>query len=246
MKIVVLMGGENLDIKGERYPLYMTEFNEKLILERQIRALQTLGPSEIIFCVRRSDVQDFNVDDVIRQIAENAVCVEVSGSTTGSVCTALLAAERIDRDEEIVLVAVDELIDADLTRIVKRFREKHGDAGVVAFRSVHPRYSFALLDEDGFVCEVAEKRPVSKHALVSFYYFRKGSDFVLCAQSVVRKDRKIRDTFFISQTINEMVLRHKKVAIEFIKNDQFHPMKTEMQLAQYISQLHEQKETFLH
>ncbi|QQM30625.1 hypothetical protein JET14_00030 [Martelella lutilitoris] len=246
MKILVLMGGENLDIKGEHYPLYMTEFNEELILERQIAALQTLEPSTIIFCVRSSDIHEFNVDDVIAQSAENGACVEVSGPTAGSVCTALLAAEQIDKDEEIILVAVDELIDADLTAIVKAFRDKKADAGVVSFRSVHPRYSFALLDDDGFVCEVAEKRPVSKHALASFYYFRRGSDFVLCAQSVVRKDRKIKDAFFISQTINEMVLRHKKVAIEFIDNDQFHPVKTEMQLAQYISQLHEHREAFLH
>jgi len=42
------------------------------------------------------------------------------------------------------------------------------------------------------------------------------------------------------------VLRHKKVVIEFIDNDQFHPVKTEMQLAQYISQLHEHREAFLH
>ena len=79
MKIVVLMGGENLDIKSERYPLYMTEFNEELILERQIAALQTLEPSAIIFCVRSSDIHEFNVDDVI---ARSTILVEADPSSS--------------------------------------------------------------------------------------------------------------------------------------------------------------------
>jgi dTDP-glucose pyrophosphorylase len=246
MKIVVLMGGENLDIKSERYPLYMTEFNEELVLERQIAGLQKLAPREIIFCVRSADIRNFNVDDVIRQTTDNGLCVEVAGPTAGSVCTALLAAEHIDENEEIVLVAADELIEADLAGIVKAFSARDCDAGVLAFRSVHPRYSFALLDQDGDVCEVAEKRPISKHALVSFYYFRSGKDFVRAALNVVRKDRKINNAFYLSQTINEMILRHAKVGIEFIGNDSFHPLKTEMQLAQYISQLNDHKEGLLH
>ena len=246
MKIVVLMGGENLDIKGERYPLYMTEFNEEMILERQLAGLQSLHPEQVIFCVRSSDIDDFSVDDVIKQSAENAVCVEIAGQTAGSVCTALLAAEHVDMDEEIVLVAADELIEADFGAIVKSFRDTGCDAGVVSFRSVHPRYSFALLDEVGRVREVAEKRPISKHALASFYYYKSGHDFVQCAQSVVRKDRKISGAFYISQTVNEMILRNKSVGIEFIENDQFHPLKTEMQLAQYINQLQEHQESWLH
>ncbi|TCT44634.1 glycosyltransferase family 2 protein [Martelella mediterranea] len=246
MKIVVLMGGGNLDIKGELYPLYLAEFNEEIILERQIAGFSSLVPSSMIFCVRQADIRDFSIDDVIQQSAENATCVEVPGATAGSVCTALLAAEHIDTDEEIVLVAADELIDADFGEIVQGFRDKTCDAGVVAFRSVHPRYSFALVSEDGMVREVAEKRPVSRHALASFYYFRRGRDFVSCAQSVVRKDRKINNAFYLSQTVNEMILRQKKVCIDFIENEQFHPLKTEMQLAQYISLLQEQREAWLH
>ena len=54
------------------------------------------------------------------------------------------------------------------------------------------------------------------------------------------------NTLYLPPYSYEMVLRHKKVVIEFIDNDQFHPVKTEMQLAQYISQLHEHREAFLH
>lgn len=243
MKIVFLMGGESIDHKDGQYPIYMAEINKEIILERQISHYKTLNPEKMVFCVRTEDVKNFNADSVIRQSASDARCVEIIGKTSGSVCTALLAAEHIDGDEEIILVAIDELIEVDCSEILRYFRSHNYDAGVVSFRSVHPRYSFARIDENGEVCEVAEKKTISQNALASFYYFKNGSDFVDCAKNVIRKDSKINGAFYISQTMNEMILKQKKVGIHHINNHFFHPLKTEMQLAQYMLDLKEQKES---
>ena len=189
MNIVFLMGGENIDHKGDSYPIYMAEMNEEIILEKQIAHYRKMNPGKMVFCVRKEDIKNFSADSVIQQSAEKAVCVEICGGmTAGSVCTALLASEHIDNEEELVLVAIDELIESDPVTMIESFRKEQCDAGVVSFRSVHPRYSFARTDSSGHVCEVAEKKPVSKNALASFYYFKNGHDFVECAKSVVRKD----------------------------------------------------------
>jgi dTDP-glucose pyrophosphorylase len=111
------------------------------------------------------------------------------------------------------------------------------DAGIIAFTSVHPRYAFARVDDKGSVIEVATKRPISKHALVSFYYFKQGSDFVECAKETIRKDNPENGKFYISQTLNEMILMQKKVVCFKISNDKFHPLKTEKQLAQYLMEM---------
>lgn len=243
MIIVFLMGGERIDLKDKSYPIYMAEINEEIILEKQISYYDRLNPSRMIFCVKREDIKNFSADNVIHQSARNAICVEVGGTTAGSVCTALLASEHIDNDDELVLVAIDELIESDPAVTIEAFRSKGCEAGVVSFRSVHPRYSFARIDGKGYVCEVAEKRPVSKHALASFYYFKRGRDFIECAKSVVRKDSKVNNGFYISQTMNEMVLRHKRVGLHQVSNQAFHPLKTEMQLAQYMLELKEQRES---
>lgn len=243
MNVVFLMGGENIDHKDDSYPIYMAEMNEEIILEKQVAHYRKMNPSKMIFCVRKEDIKNFNADSVIQQSAEKAVCVEIRGMTAGSVCTALLASEHIDNDEELVLVAIDELIESDPVKMIESFREEKCDAGVVSFRSVHPRYSFARTDSTGLVCEVAEKKPVSKNALASFYYFKSGHDFVECAKSVVRKDSKVNNDFYISQTMNEMILRQKRIGIHRITNEDFHPLKTEMQLAQYMLELKEQRES---
>lgn len=243
MNIVFLMGGEKVDLRDQTYPIYMAEMNEEIILEKQIGYYDRLSPTKMIFCVKKEDIKNFSADNVIHQSAKNSICVEVGGTTAGSVCTALLASEHIDNDDELVLVAIDELIEADPVRTITAFRSEDCDAGVVSFRSVHPRYSFARTDGDGKVCEVAEKKPISKNALASFYYFKKGCDFVECAKSVVRKDSKVNNGFYISQTMNEMILRQRRVGIHRVSNSEFHPLKTEMQLAQYMLDLKEQRES---
>ncbi|MBR7001155.1 MAG: hypothetical protein IKI11_00605, partial [Neisseriaceae bacterium] len=127
--------------------------------------------------------------------------------------------------------------------IVGNFREKSADAGIVSFTSVHPRYSFAKIDENNEVVQVEEKLPISRNALVSLYYFRHGIDFAECALNVIRKDNPINGSFYISQTLNEMILRQKNIVMHKIANDAFHPLKNEQQLAEYMMDLHEKQRT---
>jgi dTDP-glucose pyrophosphorylase len=163
--------------------------------------------------------------------------------TKGSVCTALLGTEYIDNEEELCLLGIDDFVDDDMKGIIDHFRHNQYDAGAVSFTSVHPRYSFAKLDDTGAVVEVSEKSPISKNALVSFYYFRHGRDFVACAKDVIRKDNPIGDVFYISQTLNEMILQQKKIGLYRVQNDKFHPLKTEAQLSQYLAEIQNLQES---
>jgi NDP-sugar pyrophosphorylase family protein len=235
-----LMGASHIDVNKEEYPLYLTEINEKLILERQIEHCGG-EPKKFIFCLKNDDIKNFRSDSAILQIVQDAKIVPVYGQTRGAVCTALLGAEFINGDEELVLIAIDDFVESDGAEIIDSFRKADADAGVVSFSSVHPRYSFVKTNEAGEVVEFAEKRPISKNALASFYYFKRGKDFAECAKEVIRKDNPVNGNFYISQTLNEMILKHKKIAVYKISNDKFHPLKSEAQLAQYLAELHDQR-----
>lgn len=78
--------------------------------------------------------------------------------------------------------------------------------------------------------------------MVSFYYFKSGREYIKCSKNVIRKDTAIKDSFYISQVINEMILEQKKIGLYRIENSEFHPLKTEAQLAQYILELKKQTE----
>lgn len=237
MQVMFLMGSSHIEKNNEDYPFYLTEINDKLILEKQIDNIRPLNPDTWIFCLKEADIKQFRVDSAIRQLVPNAVIVSVANQTRGAICTALLAVGKINNDSELLLIGVDDFISESVLDITNSFRAKSADAGTISFTSVHPRYSFAKTDQMDNVVQVEEKLPISKNALVSLYYFKKGSDFVQCAMDVIRKDNPVNNAFYISQTLNEMILLQKKVVMHRIVNDNFHPLKNEKQLIQYIEEL---------
>ena len=241
MNIMFLMGGMRTDTNKEQYPLYLTEISDKTILEQQVEHTRKIQPQQLLFCVRESEIKQFHTDSVIKQIEPDAMIIPILAQTRGAICTALLGAEHIDSGKELILMAIDDFMDEDSLEIINGFRKANADAGVVSFNSVHPRYSFVKTDVNGAPLEFAEKMPISKNALVSFYYFKHGKDFVECAKEVIRKDNSVNGNFFISQTLNEMILKQKKIALRKIPNDKFHPLKTEAQMAEYMAEINEKR-----
>ena len=241
MNILFLMGSADINTNKEEYPLYLTEIDKKTVLEQQIEQIRKIHPRQLLFCTKDVDIKQFHADAVIQQIEPAAKIIPIHAQTKGAVCTALLAVEYIDSDQELLLMAIDDFVEGDDAEIVDKFRKANADAGVVSFYSVHPRYSFAKLNENGKPIEFAEKHPISKNALVSFYYFKHGNEFVECAKSVVRKNNTVNGNFYISQTLNELLLKQKNIAIHKISNDMFRSLKTEAQLAEYVYEYKEKK-----
>lgn len=234
MKILVLMGGPKIEQKGKNYPLYMTEINKTMLIERNVDLYKTLNPSKILYCVRREDIRDFNINEILKRLFEESVCISVYSQTQGAICTALLAMEHINDEEELLITSIDEIIEEDYLKIVNGFRKENLDVGLLAFQAVHPRYSYVRLGQNNEIEEVAEKKTISTNALASFYYFKKGSDFVKSAISVLKKDNPVNGGFYISQTINEMILLQKKVGLTKFETKNFFPLKDADQVLEYI------------
>lgn len=242
MNLLVLMGGTRSSDSTNPYPLYLTEIKGKLILEVVLEKYLKEQFEQKIFCVRQDDIDAFNIGAIITSLIPDAKLVIVNGNTQGAVCTALLATEHIENNEELLIVSIDDYIDEKITDVITYFRSECTDCGIVSFTSVHPRYSFANKDSDGNICHFTEKKPMSKDALASFYYFKKGEDFVNSAKNVIRKDNRINNLFYISQSLNEMILAQKKIVMYKIDNEKFHSFKTERQLASYITSYENEKE----
>jgi dTDP-glucose pyrophosphorylase len=237
----MFLASSHFTANKEYYPLYLTEISDKTILEQQIEYASKIEPHHFLFALKESDIKQFYLDSVIRQIVPDAEIIPIRAQTKGAICTALLGTNIIDNDEELLLMAIDDFMEDNGGEIIAGFRRENADAGVVSFNSVHPRYSFVKLNAAGEPVEFAEKKPISKNALVSFYYFKRGKDFVESAKDVIRKDSPVNGNFYISQTLNEMILKQKKITLHKISNNNFHPLKTEQQLAEYLSELKDQR-----
>lgn len=214
MNIVILMAGAGKDFEeqGHSYPKYLLEIQNKPIIQRVVESLKNLG-SNVICIIRKEDQERFFLGDMMKILCPEVKVITVENLTKGAICTALFAIEEINNDEELLVLNGDQLIKANLFTAIADFRNRKLDGGIVTFKSVHPRWSFAALDAEGLVVETSEKRPISDNATAGCYYYAKGSDFVRACFSVIEKDAETQGFYYISATYNELILEQKKIGI---------------------------------
>jgi dTDP-glucose pyrophosphorylase len=85
------------------------------------------------------------------------------------------------------------------------------DAGIVTFQSTHPKWSFAKVDNDGNVTEVAEKNPISDKATAGIYFWLKGSDYVKYAEQMIAKNIRVKNEFYVCPVFNEAIADGKRI-----------------------------------
>lgn len=210
MNILILMAGSEKDFNEKGYPKYLVEIQNKPMIQRTIELLESVGDN--ITCIIRKEDQDNNfLGDTLKILCPKCKIIEVAGNTKGAVCSALFAIDEINNDEELLILNGSQLIKTDINPAIESFRTKKLDGGIVTINAVHPKYSSVLLDENNLVIQTSEKRPISSIASTGCCYFKKGSDFVNAAFSVIEKDVNTQGKYYISATFNEMILNNKSI-----------------------------------
>ena len=142
-----------------------------------------------------------------------------------------MAIEHINNDTPLVIANADQIIGEDIQTKIGILEAY--DAGVITFDSVHPKWSYARVDSDGSITETAEKRPISKHAIAGFYYFKEGKEFIASAMSMIRKDANVNGLYFIAPALNEMILKNKSLGIVQIDNTNYHTFYSPNKIKEY-------------
>lgn len=235
-KINVLILGAGISASGaagDAYPAFMAEVKGAPLIQRMIESCSGLDPEWIGIACQSTDVDNFRIAELPSLLHPKAGFVTTKGSTQGAACTALLATEQINNNNELLILGVNEYIEADYMPIVERFRQRELDSGVLTFHSIHPRYSYVKTDANGLVRQAAEKRPISNMAAATFFWYRHGSDFVCAAKDVIRKHDHVNDFYYIAPTINQLLLKQKQVGIEMLASERYHPLKTTRQIENF-------------
>ena len=228
MNTLILAAGQDQVTQEDGYPLCLAEFDSVPLIQRVANACLALEPRKLIVAFREEDVHKYHLDNILRLLSPLAKVLKIG---------ALLAAEDIDTEDELLIVNGNELLQADFKEIISSFRQRGLDAGVVVFPSIHPRYSYVRLDESKQVVEASEKNPISNHATVGFYWFAKGSSFVRAAKNAIRKDARVNGRFYICPTFNELVLEHLRIGVYEIESHAYKPLKSGRQIEQFDSTL---------
>lgn len=224
LKIILpLAGSSDLFQKaGFHYPKPLIEIKGKPMIEWVIESTKTIIiPSQIIFIIKEEDSNLYHFDNTLKLLEPNCEIVKLKNETKGGLCSVLMAIDVIDKDDSILILNSDQIIDEKLSLFHDFWKEKKSDVGIVTFKSVHPRWSFALTENDTII-QTAEKNPISNQAIAGYYYFNSAQQFFDCAFQTIINDVQKDGIFYISPVINEFILQNKKVNYYPILNEKYH------------------------
>jgi len=200
VKVVIPLAGKGTRLRPHTYitPKPLLEVGGKPVMSYILDDLEELGVQEIVFITGYlgDKVQEYMAASYPRFRAHYVQQKELNG-TAGAV---KLAQPFID--EELLIIFVDTLFDADLG--LAR-REGPDVAGIIWAKEVedYQRFGVIVADEQGFMQRIVEKpkEPISKLANIGLYYIRdwrlfyEGVDHTLAAPPGPSGEYYITDAF---------------------------------------------------
>ena len=211
MNVLIPMAGAGSRFAqaGYTFPKPLIEIEGKPMIQVVVENLNV--DAHFIFIVQKEHYEKYNLKQLLNLIAPNCDIIQVEGITQGAACTTLLAKELIDNDQPLMMANSDQFVEWNSNECLYAFTADDIDGGIVTFEATHPKWSFARLNEDGFICEVAEKNPISNIATVGIYYWKKGSDYVKYAEQMIEKDIRTNNEFYVCPVFNEAIADGKKI-----------------------------------
>lgn len=201
--------GKSFQDAGYSFPKPLIDIDGKTMIQIVVENINVAG--NYIFICKKEHYEKYSMFELLNLISSECKIVQVSEKTEGATKTLLLAKELINNDDELIIANSDQWLDWNPNHFLSFLRSKNADGGIVTFISTHPRWSFAKVDNDGIITEVAEKKPISNIATAGIYYFKHGKDFVWAAEQMIEKNIRFNNEFYYAPAFNEMIGKQKRI-----------------------------------
>jgi len=218
LNIVIPMAGEGSRFvkAGYTFPKPMIEIHQKPMIQLIVESLGLKG--NFIFIVRKEHLEKYNLKSLLNIIAPNCKIIVIDKLTEGAACTVLLAKKYINNNKPLIISNSDQFIEWNPSETMYNFSTKKIDGGILTFDAIHPKWSYAKVDKNNVVTEVAEKKVISNHATVGVYYWKKGQDFVKYAEKMINKNIRVNNEFYVCPVFNEAILEKKTIKIHNVES----------------------------
>ena len=110
----------------------------------------------------------------------------------------------------LIIANCDQMIKYDSKVFYKAMIQKL-DGAILTFRASHEKWSFAKVDNQGYVTEVAEKVPISDLATVGIYFWTKAHFFFDDADEMMENNDTVNNEFYTCPTYNYSIKRGRKI-----------------------------------
>jgi NDP-sugar pyrophosphorylase family protein len=243
LNIVIPSAGEGSRFQkvGFTTPKPFIDVAGKAMIER---VLDNLASDDVRFILYMREAHMHAERERMEDIREryNPVVIPVEALTEGMVSTILLGREYIEGDDPVVIGACDQLVDVPLKDMMRDADERGLDGSLMTFYATHPKWSYCRLGEDGYVDMVREKEPISTHANVGIYYYRRGRDFVKSADTMITRGEKSNNEYYAAPTYNYLIEDGGRVGIFEIDESDMHGLGTPEDLELFLKKNNFEKE----
>jgi dTDP-glucose pyrophosphorylase len=179
-----------------------------------IENLRPSQPHKFIFICQKDHIEHFQLAEKLKlwggPLSE---ILMVQGLTEGAACTVLLSRNRIDNDNPLMIANCDQYIDIKIDDYLLIMENLNLDGLIMTLKSNDPKWSYAQINQEGFVENLVEKQVISDHATVGIYNFARGADFVEAADHMIQNNLRVNNEFYVAPTYNQLIKKGKKYRI---------------------------------
>ena len=224
LNILIPMGGlgSRFAKAGYTTPKPLIEAHGQTLIEWSVASfefLKTRGKTRLIFVISEAHEHDYQMTARLQALFGEKIDVVIEhpplqGQATGC----LKASSLIDNHNQLIIYNCDTYTTGN-NALLELIAKERPDGALACFDATDPRYSYARLDEHGYVDATKEKEVISNHASTGLYYFRRGSDFVSAVKKMMHRGETSKGEYYVAPCYNELIASGKKIKIYTVKEN---------------------------
>jgi len=216
MNFVITMAGLGLRFKNAGYkePKMLIKAFNKTLLEWALDSLPLDLSTNLVFIGLKEHKEIYNLENFIRKKYGkfNPKFLWLDNVTRGQAETVYKAKNLVDFDTDLIIYNIDTYFQSKTLK--RNLLRNNVDGVLVAFKANDKRYSYAKIDENGYILETVEKEVISDYALTGFYHFKYPSDFFEVCEKYIKHNITIKNEFYIAPMYNDLIKKGKKFIID--------------------------------
>ena len=206
LNIVVPMAGHGsrFSSRGYKHPKPLIPIHGNPMIKVVIDNLRPTRPHKCIFICQREHVAKYDLLEKLSHWAPGCDVICLDGVTEGAACTVLMARDLINNSSPLMIANSDQYIDFCIEEYLEQMDCRDADGFIMTMYADDPKWSFIEIDRKGNVSRVVEKEVISNEATVGIYNFKRGADFVECADAMVSRDERVNNEFYVAPVFNDI------------------------------------------
>ena len=169
--------------------------------------------SRIILIAQAAWGLSAEVEKLNQIIPQEILLIEIDHVTDGPAATVILAQNHLDAEMPVVIGNSDQYIDSDLDIFYSQLKRSDIDGSILTMEDDNPKWSYAMLDDQGFVLSVKEKEVISRYATVGVYSFISAAKMFRAFEMMKDSFDTVNGEYYVAPSYNYLISAGSRISI---------------------------------